>query len=132
MRGIARTTKAVEGWHFGIQLYFSGAHPSMWKVVDSLQKDASMQKRIFFMHRVAINLQKKYRVLNVRVQNIMSADKNKIDLYFFRALSSFCYIRVNLSFSFYSFVSLKFNFKFYLMFCSAFLKNRFLADFRKT
>ena len=33
MMVIARTTNAVEGWHFGIQSYFSGAHPNMWKVV---------------------------------------------------------------------------------------------------
>ena len=37
---IAPTTNAVEGWHFGIQSFVSGAHPNMWKVVGSLQKDA--------------------------------------------------------------------------------------------
>ena len=46
--GIARTTNAVAGLHFGIQSYFSGAHPNMWKVVRSLQKDASVQKLNFF------------------------------------------------------------------------------------
>ena len=35
--GISRTTiAAVEGWHFGIQSYFSGAHPNKWNVVISL------------------------------------------------------------------------------------------------
>ena len=43
--------------HFGIQSYFIGAHPNMWKVVGSLQKDASMQT--FLMHRVAISSQKR-------------------------------------------------------------------------
>ena len=46
--GIARTTNAFEGWHFGIQSYFSGAHPKLWRVVGSLQKDASIQKIIFY------------------------------------------------------------------------------------
>ena len=34
--GTARTTNAVEVWHFGIQTYFRGAHSNMWKVVGSL------------------------------------------------------------------------------------------------
>ena len=29
---LARTTNAVEGWHFGMQSYFSGLHPIIWKV----------------------------------------------------------------------------------------------------
>ena len=44
---------------FGIQSYFSGAHPNMWKVVGSLQKDASVQNSTFLMHRVAISSQKR-------------------------------------------------------------------------
>ena len=92
MMGIARTTNAVEGWHFGIQSYFSGAHLNMWKVVGSLQKDASVQRLNFFDassgHK--FTKKKKYRVLNERVQNIMSVYEDKTDLYFFRALSSLC------------------------------------------
>ena len=58
--GIARTTNAVEGWHFGgIHSYFSGAHPNIRKVVGSLRKDASVQNSTFLMHRVAINSQKR-------------------------------------------------------------------------
>ena len=78
--------------HFGIQSYFIGAHPNMWKVVGSLQKDASVQKLNFFDassgHK--FTKKKKYRVLNERVQNIMSVYEDKTDLYFFRALSSLC------------------------------------------
>ena len=80
--GIARTTNAVEGWHFGIQSYFSGTHPNMWKVVGSLQKDASVQKLKLFDassgHK--FTKKKKYRVLNERVQNIMSVYEDKTDL----------------------------------------------------
>ena len=46
--GLARTTNAVEGWHYGIQSYFSGSHPSIWKVIANLQKDASVQKLNFY------------------------------------------------------------------------------------
>ena len=40
--GIAITTNAVEGWHFGIQSFFSGSHPSIWKVIAGLRKDSAM------------------------------------------------------------------------------------------
>ena len=28
--GVARTTKSVEGWHYGLQAYFSGSTPNIW------------------------------------------------------------------------------------------------------
>ena len=96
-REVSFPTNAAEGCHFGIQSYFSGAHPNMWKVVGSLQKDASVQKLNSFDassgHK--FTKKKKYRVLNERVQNIMSVYEDKTDLYFFRALSSLCYTIVN-------------------------------------
>ena len=90
--GIAQTTNAVEGWNFEIQSYFSEAHTIMWKVVGSLQKDASVQKLTFFDASSGHKLtkKKKYRVVNERAQNITSVYADKTDLYFFRALSSLC------------------------------------------
>ena len=86
--GIARTTNAVEGWHFGIQSYFSGAHPNMWKVAGSLQKDASVQKLNFFdaSSGYKFTKKKKYRVLNERVQNIMSVYEDKTDTLLFQGV----------------------------------------------
>ena len=43
-KDVARTTKAVEGWHFGIQAFFSGSHPSLWRTLENLKKDAATQK----------------------------------------------------------------------------------------
>ena len=64
---------AVEGWHFGIESYSSGAHPIMWKVVGSLQEDASVHKHTFFDASSGheFTKTKKYRVFNVslRIQN---------------------------------------------------------------
>ncbi len=42
--GIARTNNAVEGWHYGIQTYFSGSHPNMWVILTNLRKDMAVQK----------------------------------------------------------------------------------------
>ena len=82
--GIARTTNAVEGWRFGIQSYFSGAHPNIWKVVGSVQKDASVQKLNFFdaSNGHKFTKKKKCRVLNERVQKIMSIYEDKTDCVF--------------------------------------------------
>ena len=45
--GVARTTNAVEGWHFGIQAFFSGSHPTLWRTLENLKKDVATQKYLF-------------------------------------------------------------------------------------
>ena len=72
--GIARTTNAVEGWHFGIQAFFSGSHPSIWKVLVGLRKDSVTQKKILLQARAGENFpkRKKYREINEKVQKVMS------------------------------------------------------------
>ena len=47
--GLARITNSIEGWRYCIKPYFSGLHPSKWKVVANLQKDASVQKLKFYI-----------------------------------------------------------------------------------
>ena len=88
--GLARTTNAVEGWHYGIQSYFSGSHPSIWKVIANLQKDASVQKLNFYNASSGhqFTKKKKYRVLNEKLQNIMHVYEEKTDLHFFRAMAN--------------------------------------------
>ena len=76
--GIARTTNAVEGWHFGIQSFFSGSHPSIWKVIAGLRKDSAMQKMIILKAHTGENTQKrkKYRQINMQVKKIMAEYEN--------------------------------------------------------
>ena len=31
-------------WHLGLQSHFSGAHPTIWKLLSALKKDAASQK----------------------------------------------------------------------------------------
>ena len=45
--GVARTTNAVEGWHFVIQAFFSGSHPSLGRTLENLKKDAATQKYLY-------------------------------------------------------------------------------------
>ena len=88
--GFARTTNIVKRWRYGIRSYFSGSHPSVWKVIANLQKDASLRKLSFF--NVSSGHQftekKKYRVLNEKVQNFMQVYEEKTDLHFFRAMAN--------------------------------------------
>ena len=53
---VATTTNAVEGWHFDIQAFFSSSHPSLWKTLENLKKDAATQKCISIcsQHQVRI------------------------------------------------------------------------------
>ena len=72
--GIARTTNSVEGWHFGLQSYFTGAHPTIWKLLAALKKDAASQK-LRYLQAIAgqpEKPQKTYRDLNEKVQKIMA------------------------------------------------------------
>ena len=35
--GVARTTNSVEGWHYGLQAYFSGSTPNIWLSLRNLE-----------------------------------------------------------------------------------------------
>lgn len=69
--GIARTTNAVEGWHYGLQALFQCHHPTMWTFLNGLSKDRQRQKTIFLQSIAGVQLQpqKKYRDLKQRVAN---------------------------------------------------------------
>ena len=34
----------VEGWHYGLQAYFSGSTPNIWLLLRNFEKDSKMQK----------------------------------------------------------------------------------------
>ena len=88
--GVARTTNAVEGWHFGIQAFFSGSHPTLWKTLENLKKDAATQK---FLHLQStrgfqFNRRKKYRDLEVAVENAMARHQGTATIPFLRGMAS--------------------------------------------
>ena len=45
--GVARTTNIVEGWHYAIQTLFMCSHPSLWPLIEGLEKDCQKQKAAF-------------------------------------------------------------------------------------
>ena len=90
--GLAKTTNAVRA---GIMAksYFSGPHPSIWKVIANLQKDAFLQKLSFFNASSGNQFTKKktYRILNEKVQNLRQVYEEKTDLHFFHAMANLSY-----------------------------------------
>ena len=88
--GIARTTNSVERWHFGLQAYFTGAHPTIWKLLAALKKDAACQK-LRYLQTIAGQPElprKKYRDLNEKVQKIMAHYNEGIPLPFLRSIAA--------------------------------------------
>ena len=41
--GVARTTNSVEGWHYGLQAYFSGSTPNIWLLLRNFEKDPNAE-----------------------------------------------------------------------------------------
>jgi len=70
-QGTARTTNVVEGWHYGLQALFECHHSTLWAFMKRIEKDVQMQRAA--IHRSIagsqIAIPKRYRELNVRVQN---------------------------------------------------------------
>ena len=66
---VPRTTNAVEGYHNGLNSLFLSKHPSMWKLLDGLNKDIALQHKVY-ADNLAVNnppARQKYRVLAQRL-----------------------------------------------------------------
>ena len=66
---IPRTTNAVEGYHNGLNSLFLSQHPSVWKLMDGLNKDISLHLKTLADNEVANNPppRNKYIVLSERL-----------------------------------------------------------------
>ncbi|XP_031350999.1 uncharacterized protein LOC116176531 [Photinus pyralis] len=73
--GLARTTNSIEGWHSGLQSLFQCSHPTIWRFLNGLQKEISLQHAYYLQHVSGqrIPQKKKYRELNTRVERIVAS-----------------------------------------------------------
>ena len=73
--GIARTTNIVEGWHHGMQSLFMCSHPSLWLLLEGLDRDCQKQKAAYLQGVTGLQEPgtKKYRHLVKRVQRAVQA-----------------------------------------------------------
>ena len=88
--GVARTTNAVEGWHFGFQAFFSGSHPSLWKTPENLKKGAATQKYLCLQSTAGTEFsrRKRYRELEAKVKNAIERHQDENTSAVLRAMAS--------------------------------------------
>ena len=103
--GVARTTNAVEGWHFGMQAFFSGSHPSLWRTLENLKKDAATQKYLYLQSTAGTEFsrRKKYRELEAKVKNAIERHQDENTIAFLRAMASLSMSNWTLWINFYKF-----------------------------
>ena len=103
--GVARTTNAVEGWHFGIQAFFSGSHPSLWRTLENLKKDAATQKYLYLQSTAGTEFsrRKKYRELEAKVKNAIERHQDENTIAFLRAMASLSMSNWTLWINYYKF-----------------------------
>ena len=87
--GIARTTNIVEGWHHGIQSLFMCSHPTMWLLVEGLEKDCQKQKAAFIQGATGVQEigTKKYRDLVAKVRRAVGGYGRANVLMYLRAIA---------------------------------------------
>ena len=66
--GVARTTNSVEGWHYGLQAYFTGSQPNVWVLLRNLEKDSKMQKFKYLQETTGIVCSKRPRYGKIKKQ----------------------------------------------------------------
>jgi len=68
------TTYSVEGWHNGFQRSLMCSHPSVWRLIEHLQKEEGLQQ-FSITHLLAgqtVKAGKVHRVSNERITNIVN------------------------------------------------------------
>ena len=66
--GVARTTNSVEGWHYGLQAYFTGSQPNVWLLLRNLDNDSKMQKFKYLQETTGIVCSKRPRYEKIKEQ----------------------------------------------------------------
>ena len=87
--GIARTTNIVEGWHHGIQSLFMCSHPTLWLLMEGLEKDCQKQKATFLQGATGVEERgvKKYRQLVEKVKRAVEGYGRMEVLIYLRAIA---------------------------------------------
>ena len=92
--GIARTTNAVEGWHYGLQGLFHCHHPTMWTFLQGIMEDKNKQRAVLLQGATGISqpAPKRYRSLKERVTRAV-AGYNRVEvLTYLRAMAHLSHV----------------------------------------
>jgi MULE transposase domain/FLYWCH zinc finger domain len=92
--GIARTTNAVEGWHYGLQSLFQCHHPTLWSFMLGIRKDMHVQKTAFLQGILGLQPTppKRYRDMQNRVQNAVDLYSASEILLYLRSIAHMSYV----------------------------------------
>jgi len=86
--GCIARTNAVEGWPYGLQALFQCHHPTLWTLLLGIEEDLQTA----FLQAIADaqpSVPKRYKELNVRVQNTVERYLSSEILVYLRGVASF-------------------------------------------
>ena len=88
---VAWTTNSVEGWHYGLQAYFSGSTPNIWLFLRNLEKDSKMQKLKYVQETAGLLCSKRprYKKIKEQMQKIRSTYEFENAVPYLRAVANF-------------------------------------------
>ncbi|ODM87485.1 FLYWCH-type zinc finger-containing protein 1 [Orchesella cincta] len=77
---LARTNNAIEGWHRGFQTTLGASHPSIWKFIDTVLKEQSLNELQMEQHLAGETPQpqrKRFRDLSDRLRALVEDFENR-------------------------------------------------------
>ena len=87
---LPRTNNSVEGWHRGFSHLLSANHPTIWKFIDGLKKEQSLNElklEQFTAGQPAAEGKKKYRDTSERIKSIVEEYGNRSNIDYLRGVA---------------------------------------------
>lgn len=85
LEGLPRTNNSVEGWHRGFEQQVDACHPNIWRFIDCVKKEQSMnelQIEQYLSGGAPMKKKKKYRDCDLRISRLVSTfERNNISEY---------------------------------------------------
>ncbi len=90
MDGLPKTNNSVEGWHRGFEEQVAAHHPNIWKFINCIKKEQSLNEVRFEQYISGEESQKKkrkYRDTADRIQRLVNEYTNNNVLDFLRGIA---------------------------------------------
>jgi hypothetical protein len=86
---LPRTNNSVEGWHCGFQSSLQCAHPTLWKLIDQLQRENELQKLtvVQLLSGQAYKPKRTYRITEERISNVVADYGNRTFVEFLKCVA---------------------------------------------
>jgi hypothetical protein len=89
LESLPRTNNSVEGWHNGFQRSLMCSHPSLWRLIEQLQKEEGLQRFSIaqLLAGQSVPTRKVYRTCNARITNVVGDYSNRTRLDYLRSIA---------------------------------------------